>query len=175
MAASGKLVCVFAGPAEAVKKVLPYGKGVTGRANIEYLDKPQGTATLLKIIGNTVVINMVESLSEGHVLAENSGLGSQEFHRFIETMFPGPYEAYSNRMMAGDYTRDEPLFAVELARKDARHAMHIAKTHGGGRLKALEVADQHLEAVHKHMGSKGDLPGIYGAVRQDNGLKFEKK
>ena len=51
---------------------------------------------------------MVETLSEGHTLAEKSGLGSQDLHKFIETMFPGPYTAYSGRLMSGDYyKRDE--------------------------------------------------------------------
>ena len=51
---------------------------------------------------------MVETLSEGHTLAEKSGLGNDNLHQFIETMFPGPYTAYSGRLMGGDYyKRDE--------------------------------------------------------------------
>ena len=45
MAKSGQLVCVLAGPANAVKDVIPYCKGVIGRANIDYSDQPQGKAT----------------------------------------------------------------------------------------------------------------------------------
>ncbi len=70
--------------------------------------RAQGKATLLKIIGNTFVLNMVETLSEGHTLAEKSGLGNDNLHQFVETMFPGPYTAYSARLLAGDYyKRDE--------------------------------------------------------------------
>ena len=108
MAEGGQLVCVLAGPASDVEKVKPYCKGVMGRANIEFSDQPQGKATLLKIIGNTFILNMVETLSEGHTLAEKSGLGNDNLHQFIETMFPGPYTAYSRRLMSGDYhKRDE--------------------------------------------------------------------
>jgi len=146
-----------------------------GRADIDYSDQPAGNATLLKIIGNTFVLNMNEVLSEGHVLAEKSGLGSQNLHSWIEAMFPGPYAAYSNRMMAGDYyEREEPLFHVDLARKDARHALDIAKRTGAS-MPALIVADQHLVKVKEHLGDKGDIPSIYGAVRQESGLKFENK
>ena len=107
MADNGQLVCVLAGTASAVERVKPYCKGVIGRANI-VLDQPHGKATLLKIIGNTFILNMVETLSEGHTLAEKSGLGNENLHQFIETMFPGPYTAYSGRMMGGDYyKRDE--------------------------------------------------------------------
>lgn len=173
MAEAGQLVCVLAGPAASVKKVLPYCKGVMGRANIDFSDQPHGKATLLKIIGNTFILNMVETLSEGHTIAEKSGLGNDNLHQFIETMFPGPYTAYSGRMMGGDYyKREEPLFGVDLARKDAKHALDLAKASGTA-MKDVEVADGHLADVQKHMGSKGDIAGIYGAVRQESGLKFE--
>ncbi|KAK5009096.1 hypothetical protein BJ546DRAFT_968039 [Cryomyces antarcticus] len=173
MADNGQLVCVLAGPAAQVDKVKPFTTGVMGRANIDYSDQPQGAATRLKIIGNTFILNMVETLSEGHTLAEKSGLGSDNLHAFIETMFPGPYVAYSNRLRQGDYhKREEPLFAVDLARKDAGHALSLAKTHGC-KLKDVEVADAHLAEVQKHMGRRGDIASIYGAVRQESGLKFE--
>lgn len=111
MAENGQLVCVLAGPASGVSRVKPYCKGVMGRANIDFSDQPQGKATLLKIVGNTFILNMVETLSEGHTLAERSGLGNDNLHSFIETMFPGPYVAYSGRLMAGDYyKRDEVCY-----------------------------------------------------------------
>ncbi|KAL9102639.1 MAG: hypothetical protein Q9163_002225 [Psora crenata] len=172
MAERGQLICVLAGPASAVEKVKPYCKGVMGRENIEFYNQPPGKATLLKIIGNTFVLNMVEALSEGHTLAEKTGLGNNSLHQLIETMFPGPYTAYSSRLIEGDYyKRDEPLFGVDLARKDARHALSLAKA-VGTRMKDVEVADGHLADVQEHMGSTGDIAGIYGAVRQEAGLKF---
>ncbi|KAF4637284.1 hypothetical protein G7Y89_g808 [Cudoniella acicularis] len=164
MAESGQLVCVLAGPKQSVEKVKPYTKGVMGRANVDFGGQPYGKATLLKVIGNTFVLNMVESLSEGHVLAERSGLGTENLHQFIETMFPGPYTAYSTRMLSGDYyKREEPLFAVDLARKDAGHAMALAKA-AGTHLKDVEVADGHLAMVKKHKGEAGDIAAIYGAL-----------
>jgi len=173
MADAGQLVCVLAGPKAAVDKVKPYCKGVMGKANIDFGGQNPGKATLLKVIGNTFVLNMVETLSEGHVLAEKSGLGNDNLHQFIDTMFPGPYAAYSGRMMSGDYhKREEPLFAVDLARKDAGHAMALAKS-AGCRLKDVEVADSHLADVKEHMGERGDISSIYGAVRKEGGLKFE--
>ncbi|TVY29502.1 putative oxidoreductase [Lachnellula hyalina] len=173
MADVGQLVCVLAGPKASVEKVKPYTKGVVARANIDFGGQPVGKALLLKVIGNTFIFNLVETLSEGHVLAEKSGLGSDNLHEFIEAMFPGPYAAYSTRMISGDYhKREEPLFAVDLARKDARHAMKLAED-AGTRLKDLEVADAHLEQVKKHQGEAGDIAAIYGAVRQEAGLKFE--
>lgn len=107
MAESGQLVCVLAGPAADVEKIKPYTKGVMGRDFIDYSDQDVGKALLMKVIGNTFVINMVETLSEGHTLADKTGLGSDNLHQFIEKMFPGPYTAYSNRLKTNDYVRDE--------------------------------------------------------------------
>ena len=46
---------------------------------------------------------MVETISEGQVVAEKTGLGVDILHQFLEVMFPGPYAAYSNRMKSGDH------------------------------------------------------------------------
>ncbi|KAI4287108.1 MAG: hypothetical protein L6R35_003635 [Caloplaca aegaea] len=111
MADAGQLVCVLVGARPSVKKVLPFCKGVMGRANIDYSDQPCGRATLLKVIGNSFILNMVETLSEGHTIAEKSGLGNDNLHQVIEAMFLGPPTAYSGRMIGGDYyRRAEPLF-----------------------------------------------------------------
>ncbi|KAL9635155.1 MAG: hypothetical protein Q9204_002725 [Flavoplaca sp. TL-2023a] len=145
MADAGQLICVLAGPEDSIPK----------------------------IIGNTLILNMIESLAEGHTMAEKSGLGNDNLHQFIEVMSPGPYTAYSGRMMSGDYhKRKQPLFAVDLARKDARHAMGMSEVNGM-RLEDVEVADKHLGDVQSYMGQKGDIAGIYGAVREKSGLNFE--
>ncbi|KAF2835285.1 6-phosphogluconate dehydrogenase C-terminal domain-like protein, partial [Patellaria atrata CBS 101060] len=173
MADSGQLVFVLAGPSSAVEKVKPYTVGVMGRANIDFSDQPPSRATHLKIIGNTFIFNMVETLAEGHVLAEKSGLGSENLHGFIEQMFPGPYTAYSSRMMSGDYhKRENPLFVARLARKDIGHATNLAAK-VGVKMSAVEVADKHLGDVVEEMGERGDIAGIYGAVRKENGMQFE--
>jgi 3-hydroxyisobutyrate dehydrogenase-like beta-hydroxyacid dehydrogenase len=173
MAESGNLICVPAGRKESVEKIKPYTSGVISRADVDFADQPAKNSTLLKVIGNTFILQMVEALSEGHVLAEKTGLGTENLHRWIETLFPGPYAAYSSRMLAGDYyQRDEPLFHVDLARKDAGHALALAKKTGAS-LPAVAVADAHLVKVKQHLGNKGDLPSIYGAVRQESGLRFE--
>lgn len=45
-------------------------------------------------------------------------------------------------------------------------------TASGMRLRALEVVDAHLAAVEISQGSKGDIAGVYGAVREEGGLPF---
>ncbi|KAK4932055.1 hypothetical protein LTR66_016003 [Elasticomyces elasticus] len=175
MADAGNLVCVLAGPKECVEKVKPYTKGVMGRADIDYSGQEPSQATLLKVIGNTFILSMVTTLAEGHTVAEKSGLGSDELHKFIEVMFPGPYTTYSNRMVSGDYfEREEPLFAVDLAKKDARHAQKVAKD-SGARFRTAELGDEYLSTVKEEKGAKGDIAGIYGAVRKQAGLPYDNK
>lgn len=41
-------------------------------------------------------------------------------------------------------------------------------------MKGVEIADEHLAQVQKHMGSKGDIAGIYGAVREATGISNEE-
>lgn len=172
MADGGNLVPVPAGPKEAVERIKPYLEGVTSRAIIDMSDEPYRKASTLKLIGNSFILNMVEQIAEGHVVAEKSGLGTQYMHKFIELLLPGIYPPYSNRMLSGDYwKRKEPLFHVDLARKDAGHVLKIAKD-SGARLPNAEAADAHLKLVQEHTNN-GDIAGIYGAVRKEAGLKFE--
>ena len=113
MADAAQLICVLAGPAESVTKVKPYTKGVIGRADIDLSGKPPGKALLLKLIGNTFILNMVEMLAEGHAVAETSGLGTGILHEYISTMFPGPYTKYSERMLTGDYHKREEVRSLK--------------------------------------------------------------
>ena len=175
MADNGQLITVLSGPKQSIDKVLPFCKGVMARAEINFSDQPAGNATRLKVIGNTFILHMVEALSEGHVLAEQSGLGVENLHSFIEVMFPGPYTSYSNRLKSGDYyTRDYPAFTAKLARKDYRHARSLADA-ADVKLMGLNAAGQHLQDVIDYAGDKGDIAGVYGAVRMEAGLKFENQ
>ena len=175
MADNGQLICVLAGPKAAVDKVKPFCKGVMGRAEVDYSDQPAGNASRLKVIGNTFILMMVEALSAGHTLAEKSGLGVENLHSFIEVMFPGPYTAYSNRLKSGDYyQREEPAFMARLAKKDYGHAKSLADK-AGVQMRALDAAGKHLQDVVDYAGDKRDIAGVYGAVRQEAGLKFENQ
>jgi len=146
-------------------------------------------ATLLKISGNTLILGMIEVLAEALVFAEKSGLGPDTLNEFIQLMFPNsPYAAYSNRMLAGDYAPvapQRPGFFVDLARKDAGHAMALAKE-CGARLEVVELMDKHLKTAKEVGGEnmdiryfdwdveKTDRSSTYGTLRKEAGLKFSK-
>lgn len=50
--------------------------------------------------------------------------------------------------------------------------MNLANT-VGFRLKALEVADDHLAQIEELKGARGDYVGLYGVLRQAAGLNYE--
>lgn len=116
----------------------------------------------------------VEQLAESHTLAEKTGLGTNTLHKFIEQVFPGPYTAYSNRLITGDYMRDDPLFQIDIALKDCRHMLHLAEN-SGTIVGNIQVVKQHLEAVRAERGEKGDFAAVYGAVRKESGLPFDNR
>ncbi|KAJ6444228.1 6-phosphogluconate dehydrogenase [Purpureocillium lavendulum] len=172
-AEAGQLISVLAGPKTSIDGARPWFKGVMAGGQIDLVDEPCGKATTLKFLGNTFIFNMVEQLAEAHVVAEKSGLGTGAVHQLVDALFPGWYRATSTRMLTGDYhKREEPLFAVDNASKDARHAKAFAEA-AGAELKMLEVVDAQFTKVKEHRGEAGDMVAVYGDARQDAGLEFE--
>ncbi|KAL5003448.1 hypothetical protein BDV10DRAFT_190867 [Aspergillus recurvatus] len=172
---AGQMVVVPAGSREAITRIQPFLEGVTSKAVLDVgpeAEKDVGRALLLKVLGNTFILNTVETLAEGFVAAEKSGLGTNVYQQWVTTMFPGPFAKYAERMATGDYfKREEPLFAVDLARKDLRHAANLAER-AGMSLPSVKVTDDFLKVVKEEKGEKGDIAGVYGAIRKASGLPY---
>ncbi|KAL4863731.1 hypothetical protein BDV12DRAFT_177143 [Aspergillus spectabilis] len=175
---AGQMVVVPAGSPDAITRIKPFLEGVTSKATLDLgpdSAKDVGRATLLKVLGNTFILNTVETLAEGLVAAEKSGLGTEAYQQWVSTMFPGPFAKYAERMSSGEYfKREEPLFAVDLARKDLRHAAALAE--GAGMvLPSVKITDDYLKVVKEEKGEKGDIAGVYGAIRKQAGLPFDNQ
>lgn len=164
---------------------MPYTKGVIAKATIQ-LGADISKANLLKITGNAMVLGMVEIVAEALVVAEKSGLGTENLDNFIQLMFPNsPFAGYSKRMISGEYAPippNRPGFQVDIARKDCKHAMDIAEK-CGARLEVVEIMDRHLKIAKDVGGSNMDIrystvynalmiSTTYGALRKEAGLKF---
>ncbi|KAI3332306.1 6-phosphogluconate dehydrogenase [Xylariaceae sp. AK1471] len=173
-AEAGALIFVPAGPKSAIDKLRPYTIGVMGRAEIPFDDKPYESSLKLKLVGNTFILNMVTILGEGLTLGERTGIGAEPVKQFVDLLYGGVYSGYAERMVKGTYWKmEEPLFSADNARKDAGHAMKLAKD-TGVELRLAQQSDEYLKILSDHAGgSKGDIAGIYGAVRKQSGLKFE--
>ena len=117
-------------------------------------------STLLKVMGNSMILGMIEILAEAFVVAEKSGLGTEQLDNFIQLMFPqSPFAGYSQRMISGEYAPvhpNRPGFQVDLARKDCKHAMDIAKK-SGARFEVVEIMDRHLKTAKEVGGNNMDI------------------
>lgn len=173
-AEAGQLVFVPAGPKSSIERLRPFMKGVMGRAEIPFEDKPYSHSSKLKLVGNSFILNTVTILGEGFTVAEKTGIGADALQQFVDTLFGGIYSIYADRMVKGTYWKmEEPLFSANNARKDAGHAMNMAKGVGVD-LKTVAVADEYLKSVAEYAGGdKGDVAGIYGSARKNAGLKYE--
>jgi 3-hydroxyisobutyrate dehydrogenase-like beta-hydroxyacid dehydrogenase len=170
MADNGTLIFVLAGKSSSIEKVEPYTKFM-GRAVIP-IDGPASKASLMKITGNTIILNMVEAIAQSLSMAEATGLGTEPVKSFLSHFFGGtPYPAYADRMLQGDYYKKEPLMTVDNVIKDASHAIKIAEN-SGARLPSVEVGLKHLQSVKEVQGVKGDMASIYGASRKESGLPY---
>ena len=87
-----------------------------GRSVIDLSGELPGTASHLKIIGNVLLVQMIESVAEAHVLAEKTGMAAKHLHEVITSIFPGPFAIYSKRMSSGAYSREEVGASLSLTR-----------------------------------------------------------
>ncbi|KAL3421321.1 6-phosphogluconate dehydrogenase [Phlyctema vagabunda] len=174
MAEAGKLIFVIAGPSSATEKIAPYLKDVMGRSVIS-MGTDVSKSSMLKIAGNICVVSFMEVISEAHVFAEKVGLGSEILETMIGDMFGPVLESYSKRLTTGAYApapAGKAGFDVQLAMKDARHALNCAKS-AGTRLEVSEVALAHMEkATELIKDAPLDSSSMYGTIRADAGLDF---
>ena len=63
------------------------------------------------------------------------------------------------------------MVEVKKARHLSAQVLGLAKANNVS-LKSYEVAVDHLADVENNVGPKGDICGIYGAVRMESGMEF---
>lgn len=174
MAEAGKLIFVTAGPPTATAKIAPYLSGVMGRSVID-MGADVSKSSLLKIAGNICVVSFMEVISEAHVFAEKTGLGPAIMEQMLGDMFGPVIESYSKRLTTGAYAPapdGKAGFDVQLAIKDAKHALNCAKS-AGTRLEVSEVALKHMEEAQSAVGERPlDSSAMYGTIRTEAGLDF---
>lgn len=190
-AATGQLVAFPAGPAPALSRAAPFiagsgdgASGVLARAAIAFPDQPCGTALRMKIIANTFTLNAACQLAEAFTLGEKAGIDPGRVGEFVELCLvaapaaTNPFHVYAGRMLRGDYWRGErPAGGVALGLKDMGLALSLAEG-TGTTVRNPQVASGWCRGVLEGEGPgrgevKGDIAGVYGAVRERAGLRFE--
>ena len=143
---------------------------------------------------NFIFAAMLETISEAHVFAEKTGLGSETMETLIWEDFGPLAHSISKRLTTGAYEpprgraslsvgwtwltilNGKPGSDLNLAIKEVGHGITCAEK-AGTRLKLAEVAFDHYKRAKKHADADGgrslDSSSMYGIIRQDAGLDFE--
>jgi 3-hydroxyisobutyrate dehydrogenase-like beta-hydroxyacid dehydrogenase len=128
LAASGQLVIVAAGPAEAVRHCEPLFK-VIGRQTFVAGAKPEAAAAI-KLVNNFVLGCAIEAMGEAFALVRRYGVAPQVFYDVMtDGLFSAPaYKVYGKIIVDESY--DRVGFTALLGLKDANlilEAAHIAR------------------------------------------------
>ncbi|KAH6989568.1 NAD binding domain of 6-phosphogluconate dehydrogenase-domain-containing protein [Ilyonectria sp. MPI-CAGE-AT-0026] len=177
VAAEGKLLWIVAGPEDSVEAISPFLVGVMGRGVIR-VGEDVRQSSMMKTAGNFITAGMMELVAEAHVLAEQTGLGSQNLEALIEQQYGPLALSMSKRLTTGAYMPargDRPWSDLNLALKDVGHGITCADQ-AGLKLEVAEVALRHLKEASEFSEAEGrplDSSSMYGVLRTQAGLPFE--
>ncbi|KAH7014941.1 NAD binding domain of 6-phosphogluconate dehydrogenase-domain-containing protein [Ilyonectria destructans] len=177
VAAEGKLLWIVAGPDDSVEAISPFLVGVMGRGVIR-VGEDVRQSSMMKTAGNFITAGMMELVAEAHVLAEKTGLGSQNLEALIEQQYGPLALSMSKRLTTGAYMPargDRPWSDLNLALKDVGHGITCADQ-AGLKLEVAEVALKHLKEASEFSEAEGrplDSSSMYGVLRTQAGLPFE--
>lgn len=179
LAESGQLLMAVAGPADAIRTISPFLKGIIARNIITVGDEP-GKALLLKTTSNFITAGLHYLLSEAHVLAEKSGLPAPVLEALVGENFGTYMHSVSQRLTSGRYypaMGEAPTSGLELGMKDVGHGLGIAKE-VGMELKIAELSMGCMEEAKEfgdEQGRKMDSTSVFGVVRKRAGVEFESE
>lgn len=179
VAQAGRLLFALAGPPEAVSLVSPYISSCLARRIIHVSSNPRD-ATLLKTTGNFLTAALQESIAEAHVFAELAGLNGDVVHELVEGNYGEYAGGVSEKMLQGVYAPPKGQRSrsdARLAVKDVGHGLSVAGS-VGARLEVGEVTMRRLRGAVEWGNREGrevDSSAVYGVVRVEAGLGFERE
>jgi 3-hydroxyisobutyrate dehydrogenase-like beta-hydroxyacid dehydrogenase len=173
-AAAGKLIQVVSGDRGAQEKVKPLFD-VSARAVLN-TGAEVYKATTVKLMGNAMILGMMEMLAEVYALGDATGIEPDVFQQFVEMFFPTPsYQVYGRKIGQGSFSAAGG-FRLEGGLKDANNILSVGEDLGHPvPLPTIALAKQHmLRAVE--MGGQGqDWSSLSAAVREEAGLEPYRK
>lgn len=167
-AAARKLHVMAAGAEADVQKVLPALRDIGQSVNVVGAEPWQ--ANMVKLIGNVMLVSMVETLAEACAMAEKSGLSPTRLVELLTgTLFDvGPYKVYGGAIAA---RRFQPAgFALPLAQKDVRLMLAASDEAGVPMPVASLLRDRFLAARARGAGASHDLAALAEVALADAGL-----
>jgi len=136
-------------------------------------------APTLKLIGNSMIIGLVELLAESLTLAEKSGIGYDNVHELLKELLPAPILVKYSEKMIHDNFNASTGFNIEGGIKDATHVRRLTAEHSSP-MPIIDVAHQRListRAIHNSLKEKNsalpdtlDWSAIIAASRISAGL-----
>ncbi|TPW27781.1 NAD(P)-dependent oxidoreductase [Pararhizobium mangrovi] len=92
----------FAGPAEAKERARPILTALGAQGVFDFGEEI-GTATIVKLVGNFLIVSASNSLREAVTMARNSGVDAPAvIDMLTQTLFPAPiYQSYGKRLAEG--------------------------------------------------------------------------
>ena len=166
-AAAGQLWILAAGPEPQVDRCQPLferlGQGVFP------LGEHASTAHAMKLAGNTLLVTVLEALSEAFAYGEKAGVAPETTLRILNTaLLKSPLaEAYGSAVVKGAF---EPAgFALRLGLKDVSLALRAAEAFQAPLPIASLLRDRLLAATAKGYGDQ-DLAALSRLSREEAGL-----
>ncbi|XWW93065.1 hypothetical protein V2A60_000993 [Cordyceps javanica] len=174
LAIQRQITIVLAGPSDAIDRFEPFTKYVICKDIIKLANQPLREAGMLKLVGNFVRFSAIEVLCEASVLSEKIGLPEETLAKFVEAMIPGPSAGQLATLHAGEYNNlATSLAPISMALKENSYLNDLAGR-SGAKLRTLDTVTAHAERVNEMRGPDAKLLAIYGSIREENGLPFDK-
>src|SRR5262245_53839299 len=165
-AAPARLLVVAAGEPQTIAECQPLFAAMGQRT--ETVGENPVAASVVKLIGNFLLVSAVESLGEAITLLRKSGTDAQACMDFLtETLFAAPvYKNYAGLMLQQNY---EPGFKLALGLKDVRLALDAAASLDVPMPTASLLQERLLKGIEQGKGEK-DLAALELVSADDAGL-----
>ncbi|KGB75866.2 hypothetical protein CNBG_1704 [Cryptococcus deuterogattii R265] len=170
-AKSANLVQLLGGDAKAKEIVKPIFVPAVAKRVVDAGDEvAKGSA--LKLLGNSMILGVVEMLAETYALADVIGFDPEVYQSFIRDFFPlYPYIAYGDNISRGKFN-GVGGFRLEAGLKDARNALSLGADFGRPvSMPTIELAKKHLERAEELCGNNVDWSALAIALREQAGLE----
>ncbi|MGA2481573.1 MAG: NAD(P)-dependent oxidoreductase [Candidatus Acidiferrales bacterium] len=167
VAEAGRLLVVAAGPAGAIEKCKPLLDAVGTRTAVVGT-RPE-LANVVKLTGNFLIANVLESLAEALAFARKSGVDAAQLVEILtSTLFDAPvYKNYGNLILKGN--DDTVGFSLPLGFKDIRLVLAAAEARNVPMPIASLVHDRMLAAMARGYGDR-DWSVLGRVAAEDAGL-----
>jgi 3-hydroxyisobutyrate dehydrogenase len=161
-AEKGELTVLASGPLEVRERAGPVFDAV-GARTVELGDAGEGTR--LKLVVNSWLVTMVESLAETLAFAEAIDVDPE---RFLDTIEGGPlgpaYAQLKGKMMIA--RKFDPAFSLALARKDAGLVLEAAERYGFDAA-LVDVVARKMDAAIEQGRGDDDMAATFLASAPD--------